>query len=217
MTVRPGLKISTRDLLIQAATRLFAEHGFDGTSVRDITEASGCNAAMVSYHFGGKEGLYSACIEPYALSKVDAARTILIPTSNEREFRDQMIRFCEAMFDLWLAQPAVSRLVAQECNLGFKKTERIFRDTFFKCFDIFSNYFAQGQEAGLVRPDIDPHNLAALLFASMHEVMRMSDLLKKFRNVDLDDPGFRSKLIQDWASITLNGALTAPRLKATQL
>src|SRR5262249_15513276 len=40
------------------AERLFSEHGFTGTSVRDITAGAECNLAAVNYHFGGKEPLY---------------------------------------------------------------------------------------------------------------------------------------------------------------
>ena len=48
----------TRERLIEVAERLFAEGGFDGTSVRHITAAAGCNLAAVNYHFGGKDQLY---------------------------------------------------------------------------------------------------------------------------------------------------------------
>ena len=48
----------TRERLLAAAERLFAEQGYDGTSVRDVTVAAGANVAAVNYHFGGKERLY---------------------------------------------------------------------------------------------------------------------------------------------------------------
>jgi AcrR family transcriptional regulator len=48
----------TRDRILEAAQKLFAERGFDATSVRDITAEAGCNVAAVNYHFGGKESLY---------------------------------------------------------------------------------------------------------------------------------------------------------------
>ncbi|MDF1553557.1 MAG: CerR family C-terminal domain-containing protein [Deferrisomatales bacterium] len=48
----------TRERLLAAAERLFTERGYDGTSVRDVTEAGGANVAAVNYHFGGKERLY---------------------------------------------------------------------------------------------------------------------------------------------------------------
>ena len=46
--------------IIEAAEQLFAEQGFNGTSVRDICEKAGVNLAMVSYYFGSKEKLLEA-------------------------------------------------------------------------------------------------------------------------------------------------------------
>jgi AcrR family transcriptional regulator len=53
---------ATRDALLDTAAVLFSERGFDGTSVRAITEAAGANLAAVTYHFGSKEGLYEAVL-----------------------------------------------------------------------------------------------------------------------------------------------------------
>jgi AcrR family transcriptional regulator len=50
--------VATRERLIAAATRLFAEHGFHSVSVRDICSEAGANVAAVNYHFQGKLGLY---------------------------------------------------------------------------------------------------------------------------------------------------------------
>ncbi|HEX2628693.1 MAG TPA: TetR family transcriptional regulator [Chitinophagaceae bacterium] len=46
--------------IIHAAEKLFADRGFDGTSVRDIADAAGVNLAMISYYFGSKEKLMEA-------------------------------------------------------------------------------------------------------------------------------------------------------------
>ena len=51
-----------RDKLLAAATPLFAAKGFSGTNVREIAGAAGVNVSLISYHFGGKEGLYSAVL-----------------------------------------------------------------------------------------------------------------------------------------------------------
>jgi len=47
-----------QDKLLDAAEALFCEKGFEGTSVRDLTTAAGCNVAAVNYHFGGKNKRY---------------------------------------------------------------------------------------------------------------------------------------------------------------
>jgi len=48
----------TRERILLASQKLFAEKGFDATSVRDITTEAHCNVASVNYHFGGKDNLY---------------------------------------------------------------------------------------------------------------------------------------------------------------
>src|SRR5271168_3987432 len=48
----------TRDAIIRAAVVLFAEKGFEGTSVRDIATKARVNQAAINYHFKGKNGLY---------------------------------------------------------------------------------------------------------------------------------------------------------------
>ncbi len=55
-----GTDKGVQDRLLDAAEELFCEHGFEGTSIRDLAAAAGCNIASVNYYFGGKENLYVA-------------------------------------------------------------------------------------------------------------------------------------------------------------
>jgi AcrR family transcriptional regulator len=48
----------TRERILKAAQRLFAEHGYDDTSVRAIVAKARVNQAAINYHFAGKDGLY---------------------------------------------------------------------------------------------------------------------------------------------------------------
>lgn len=48
--------------ILQVAEKLFAEHGFDGTSIRMISKEAEINIAMVSYYFGSKESLLEKLI-----------------------------------------------------------------------------------------------------------------------------------------------------------
>ena len=49
---------AARRRILAAAEKLFADHGFDGASVRQIAMAAKVPLALVNYHFGSKEGLY---------------------------------------------------------------------------------------------------------------------------------------------------------------
>ena len=51
---------TTRCAALNAAQRLFAEKGFAGTSMREIASLAGVSQPLIHYHFGSKDGLYSA-------------------------------------------------------------------------------------------------------------------------------------------------------------
>jgi len=53
---------ATREALLRAGAELFAARGFDGVSVEALAERAGVNKALVSYHFGGKRGLYASVL-----------------------------------------------------------------------------------------------------------------------------------------------------------
>ena len=53
----PETHAQTKELVFAAAERLFAVHGFQKVSVRDITAEAGVNLASVNYHFGSKDAL----------------------------------------------------------------------------------------------------------------------------------------------------------------
>jgi len=53
----------TRTRLLEAAVFCFAEHGFDGTGIREIAQRAKANSALVQYHFGGKTGLYTEALQ----------------------------------------------------------------------------------------------------------------------------------------------------------
>lgn len=56
-------KTDKRTDIINAALKLFAELGFEGTSTRQIAKESGANMAMINYYFGSKEGVFLEIME----------------------------------------------------------------------------------------------------------------------------------------------------------
>lgn len=65
----------SRERLLLAAMRLFAEQGFARTSTREIALAAGTNIASISYYFGDKAGLYRAAFQepaPHPKNDIDA-------------------------------------------------------------------------------------------------------------------------------------------------
>jgi AcrR family transcriptional regulator len=57
VTLRVNSSVSTKERILGAAEVLFAQRGFDGASLRQLTAAAGVNLAAVNYHFGSKDKL----------------------------------------------------------------------------------------------------------------------------------------------------------------
>lgn len=68
---------ATRQALLAAGTRLFAERGYEGVPLSAIASEAGVNKAMVSYHFGGKRKLYLAIVTATFADIVPRAEKLL--------------------------------------------------------------------------------------------------------------------------------------------
>lgn len=92
----------TRRKLLSAAGELFAFRGVDGSSVRDITARAGTMPNAISYHFGGKDGLVSACMQ-CALGNWSDMRIMKYYKENESLFstRDGCRQMVSDLIDIY--------------------------------------------------------------------------------------------------------------------
>jgi len=79
----------TQIKLIEAAELEFAERGFHGTSVREITTRAQANIAAVNYHFSSKEGLFMAMVR-YRIEPLNEARLKLLEKELESRGGDPL-------------------------------------------------------------------------------------------------------------------------------
>ncbi len=87
---------ATRQALLDAATGLFADRGYDRTTVRDIATRAGVNQALLFRYFGSKEALFAEATAGHSLRDTEPSlllaemlERLLAPASSER--RDQVL------------------------------------------------------------------------------------------------------------------------------
>ncbi|MBN2137355.1 MAG: CerR family C-terminal domain-containing protein [Sedimentisphaerales bacterium] len=89
-----------RERLIDKAEELFAEHGFEATSIRDLATAAGCNIASVNYYFGGKENLYREVFRshlvPITDMRVASINEVMTRTRGKLELEVLLRAFADA-------------------------------------------------------------------------------------------------------------------------
>lgn len=93
-----------RDLVVDAATTAFAEHGYEGASVRDIAEQAGVVASVVYDHFGSKRDLYLELLTRHGRSLIDETMALPEVSSVGELFevgQDAFYRFVEHHPFVW--------------------------------------------------------------------------------------------------------------------
>src|SRR5258708_29619419 len=119
----------TRDKILSAAGEVFAEQGFEGATIRAITERAGVNVAVVNYHFRDKAELYTRIVLD-ACSAHAAWRDAMAeaPDSPEERLRSLIYHFLEYLLDpdrpAWkrrLVAPGVGHPANPPHQIGQKK------------------------------------------------------------------------------------------------
>lgn len=68
---------TSKQKILDVATKLFAQKGFDGVGVREICKEAGANICMISYFWGGKKELYKGIIDNLVEKQTEYANSFL--------------------------------------------------------------------------------------------------------------------------------------------
>ncbi len=152
----------TKERILDAAERLFADSGFAATSLRDITGEADVNLASVNYHFGSKEALLSAILER-RFRPINEERIALLDELESRAgergpaLEDIVAAFVGPPFHSWVEAgsggPKFLKLIGQ---IHSQANEEI-RAAFARQFDRVLTRFTAAFERAL--PDLDPEEV----------------------------------------------------------
>src|SRR3954454_8180178 len=78
-----------REQLVQIGRSLFAEKGFDGTSIEEIAARANVSKPVVYEHFGGKEGLYAVVVDREMSELLNRLTRVLSAGQHPRDMVEQ--------------------------------------------------------------------------------------------------------------------------------
>ncbi len=151
-----------REAILDAAEKVFAEHGFDGTRVDVIAAASSYNKGLLFRYFGSKLDLYAAVIrradkQTRILQEQAIAPLLNLDAALDADsLRDILQTYLRAYFDYLLAHPLIARIYLWEMAEGWKTYAQIVSERDFDEVHHLKPLLNRLQSAGLVRPDLDP-------------------------------------------------------------
>lgn len=179
---------------------LFADKGFNGTSVRDIAEKAQVNLAMISYYFGSKDKLFEALFNyrsEYIKLKVES-----MLGDNGLTSLEKINVLIDHYIDKVISQQCFSRIMAREqiLNQGGTLTGLISQMK-KRNQELISRLVREGQEKGEFRPDIDVPLMMATLVGTASHLVTTKHYYREINNLQsLSDEEFqqliRGKLSQ---------------------
>ncbi len=157
-----------KDAILDEATRLFAERGYEGTSMADLAERVGLRKASLFHHFASKDQLRRAVLErlvqrvSHALSKASEAG----PADGAEAFARRVDAVTDTVVGMLAEQPYAARLVLREAMEWDATSKDALAEAFAESLRVGEKFIMTGQQAGVCR-DCDPKQLIASLMG-MH-------------------------------------------------
>jgi len=165
---RSAEDLTARARIRDAALRLFADRGLDGTTIRDIAREAGVSGGLIRHHFGSKDDLRAAC-DSYAL--------------------DQLMRIKEqAVLDGQLGNPAFMSAARPTVLLTYRYLARSLLDGSPAAEAMFDE-MVELCEAWLARHNpgqmADPRGYSAALVAMQTGLLMMHSQLSRWLGADI--------------------------------
>ncbi|GAB3833794.1 TetR/AcrR family transcriptional regulator [Kribbella italica] len=164
----------SKQALLDAAVAEFGAHGFGGARVTEIAARAGVNKQLISYYFGGKQGLYDAVTDRWRDNEPavtqDATTLGEVVAAYARET---------------LAAPDLARLLVRQ-GIDQDEPDDPARDTRFQA--VLAD-FRHRQETGELAADLDPAHVALALFALSAAPVTFPQIARSL-GLDPDAPTF---------------------------
>ncbi|QKJ18381.1 TetR/AcrR family transcriptional regulator [Microbacterium hominis] len=148
-----------REQILATALRVIGEQGFRAATLRGIARAAGMETAHVLYYFGSREGLLREVIERW-----DAGATATAAAAGGADALEVYAAAVRRNLSVRGAMHLHLSFAAEAVDADHA-AHTFFRDRFARTERGIADALCAGQEAGLVRADLDPARAARLLVA----------------------------------------------------
>lgn len=195
-------KIDSKQALLTSAKKVFAEKGYDGATVKDLADDAGVNVSLVSYHFGGKEGLYRSVLVQFAQTGIDTIQRILKAPTSRGDFEARLRLFAEEFVDIHMREPDLCKIIHRDVEKLTSVGEEIFRTGFFPLFLTFVQFLKSAEKSKFTRKFKDMELVATMLIGSLAHFIETDSRRCMLGRASIRDPKVRDAVINTWADMT---------------
>lgn len=168
--------------ILNVAQRLFACHGFAGTSVRDIAKEAEVNIAMISYYFGSKEKLLEAIFRRHAESVRLQIESILYNT--DLTPLQKVEKLIDHYIEKYFSKQDFHRLVMRE-QISTKESpiHSMLTDLKIQNSNLIGQLISEGQKKGDFKKNIDISLMMATMLGTTNQLMSTQNFYRQRHNL----------------------------------
>ncbi len=155
-----------RQVILNAAIRVFARQGYDATRVGDIAAEAGVAYGLVYHYFGSKDAVLEAVFREQ-WGRLLAAVALAEETGETAV--EQLGLVVKIVLRAWRDDPDLVRLLVREITRSPHISDEL--DEIGQAFTSLERIIARGQAEGAFRPDLDPQIAAWMLYGGLEEVL----------------------------------------------
>ncbi len=196
-----------RQQILLVAMRLFSQHGFRGTTTKEIAQGAGVSEAMVFRHFATKEELYRAILDHKACVGGFDPCQLLADAIARKDDRAVFAGLARAMMQHHEQDTDFMRLLSHAALEEHQLVELFFERNVRRMYELLGGYIRERQRDGALR-QIEPA-IAVRAFLGMIIHHSLNNTLWDKRRTLLDIPNERAA--QAFTDILLHGLARAPR------
>jgi AcrR family transcriptional regulator len=183
---RIGTKRLRRDEILDEATRLFAERGYEGTSMADLAERVGLRKASLFHHFASKEVLYAAVLERLVAAVGSA---ILKSAQTPGSFMERLDGLSDSITNVLGEQPFAARLLVREVMDWGPVVRDHLAQTMMTVLAAAEQFVRGGQDEGAIG-EMDPKQLIVSVIGIHFMPFAIGGIVERFIGLDPVDPVF---------------------------
>ena len=191
---------SVKDRLLDVAEGLFCEHGFKGTSIRDIAASAGCNIASVNYYFGSKEGLYEEVWHRHLIPMRDSRITSINKVMSRAEGRPNLEDLLRSFADTFVGSMVDTRKTSRLSKLMAREYIDSHLPTNMFVNEVMTPTISAMHRALMKTcPDLDESKILPVVFSVIGQLVHLVHVITMFEQGgdDLNLPVFDSNEIID--------------------
>jgi AcrR family transcriptional regulator len=197
--------VNTKQVILEAAKKLFVKKGYEATTVREICEVSRVSMSAINYHFENKQNLYLEILNSFDREANELGFQALEPPESGEGFKLRLRFFIDNYISNYLNETEVYTLMFRELEGDSKFVFGELKDVVDESYRKLLTFLEEAKYMGVINPEVNSGHIAVFIYNNLMSQLSRNDFSAGHFGMDLNDASFRKNWINSLVSLIYEG------------